>query len=73
MTIYQLPIPIDVHCPLGYAKCIAWIDYGPEVNTMWKCISYEDGSVRNFYDDQIVIYPNPADGGNIVIPKGWKK
>ncbi len=71
--MHELKNPIDCHTPLGYAKCIAWIDYGVDVNTVWKCVSYADGSVRNFYDDQIRVYPNPADGGAIIIPKEWKK
>jgi hypothetical protein len=59
-TIIQLPNPIDVETPLGYGKAIAWIDYGPDVNTVWKVVFYKDGSVRNFYDDDIFVY-----GGDI--------
>ncbi len=59
--IHELKNPIDVHVKgKGYCKCIAWIDYGPEVNTMWKCRVYETGKVLNVYDDDIVIYPNAA-------------
>jgi hypothetical protein len=71
--IHELKNPIDCHTPLGYGKCIAWIEYGSQINTVWKVVLYENGSVRNFYDDQIAVYPNPADGGEIVIPKDWKK
>lgn len=63
--IYQLPNQIDVETPLGYGKAIAWIDYGSDVNTVWKVILYETGIVRNFYDDDILVYPNGMDGGSI--------
>jgi hypothetical protein len=63
--IYQLPNCIDVETPLGYGKAIAWIDYGSDVNTVWKVILYQTGIVRNFYDDDILVYPNGMDGGSI--------
>lgn len=69
--IYQLTNTIDVHTPLGYGKAIAWIDYGSDVNTVWKVVLYNTGEVRNFYDDDIRVYANKMDGGNIVIPKEW--
>jgi hypothetical protein len=65
MTFERLIPTIDVHTPLGYAKAIAWLDYGPDVNTVWKVVFYHDGSVRNFYDDDIKVYPNKMDGGDI--------
>lgn len=64
-VIHELRNPIDVETPLGYGKCIAWIDYGPDVNTVWKVVFYADGSVRNIYDDEIFVYPNKMDGGEI--------
>ena len=73
MTIHELNNPIDVHTPLGYGKCIAWLDYGSQVNTVWKVVFYEDGSVRNIYDDDIRCFPNKMDGGDIKIPEKWKK
>ena len=63
--IYELKNTIDVETPLGYGKAIAWIDYGLQVNTVWKVILYSNGSVRNFYDDDIFVYPNKMDGGDI--------
>ena len=63
--IYELKNTIDVETPLGYGKAIAWIDYGPQLNTVWKVILYSNGSVRNFYDDDIFVYPNKMDGGDI--------
>ena len=63
--IYELKNKIDVETPLGYGKAIAWIDYGIQVNTVWKVILYANGSVRNFYDDDIFVYPNKMDGGDI--------
>jgi hypothetical protein len=73
MTIFQLTNPIEVHTPLGRGKAIAWIDYGVDVNTVWKVVFYSDGSVRNFFDDQIFVYPNKMDGGNIKIPENYSE
>lgn len=72
-TILQLSNPINVETPLGYGKAIAWIDYGPDVNTVWKVVFYHDGSVRNFYDTEIYIHPNKMDGGNIKLPENFYK
>mgnify|MGYP003478487233 FL=1 len=74
-TIHRLNPAIDVHTPLGYGKAIAWIDYGPEVNTVWKVVLYESGKPRNFYDDEVLVYPNAMDAeeNNLVIPEKWKK
>lgn len=63
MYIHELINTIDVETPLGYGKAIAWIDYGSQVNTVWKVILYDSGMVRNFYDDDILVYPNKMDGG----------
>ena len=73
MTIHELKNPIDIYCPLGYAKAIAWMDYGQDVNTIWKVVLYSDGSVKNVYDDDIRVYPNPMMGGKLIIPDDWKK
>ena len=73
MTVLQLPIPIDVETPLGYGKAIGWIDYGPDVNTVWKVVLYKDGRVRNFYDDDIYVHPNKTDGGEIKPPENFYK
>lgn len=63
--IYELKNTIDVETPLGYGKAIAWIDYGSNTNTVWKVVLYDNGFVRNFYDDDILVYPNSMDGGKI--------
>lgn len=73
MYIHELNNSIDVETPLGYGKAIAWIDYGTEVNTVWKVVLYDNGMVRNFYDDEIRMYPNKMDGGSIQIPDDWGK
>ena len=63
--IHELRNTIDVWTPLGYGKAIAWIDYGSEINTVWKVVLYDVGKVRNFYDDDIEVYPNLMKGGTI--------
>lgn len=73
MVIHELINPLEVHSPLGKGKAIAWIDYGVDINTVWKVVFYEDGSVRNFFDDEIRIYPNKMNGEKIIIPNDWKK
>jgi len=65
MYIHELTNIIDVETPLGYGKAIAWIDYGSQTNTVWKVILYDSGMVRNFYDDDILVYPNKMDGGEL--------
>jgi hypothetical protein len=60
MTIHELKNIINVETPLGIGKAIAWIDYGTETNTVWKVI-LQDGSVRNFYDTDIIVAPNKMD------------
>lgn len=65
MIIHELKNPIDVETPLGFGKTIAWIDYGTQVNTVWKVILYDSGIVRNFYDDDILVHPNKMDGGEL--------
>ena len=65
MYIHELKNVINVETPLGYGKAIAWIDYGSQTNTVWKVVLYDSGIVRNFYDDDILIYPNLMDGGSI--------
>lgn len=72
MTVTELRNPIDVFVrKIGYCKCIAWIEYGPDVNTMWKCRVYETGRVINAYDDDVVIYPNAANSEEVSIPPDW--
>lgn len=74
MTIHELKNQIDVHCPKGYGKAIAWMDYGASVNTVWKIRLHETGRVINVFDDEILIYPNPMNGEKeIKIPEGWKQ
>jgi hypothetical protein len=65
MFIHELRNVINVQTPLGNGKAIAWIDYGSEVNTVWKVVLHNSGMVRNFYDDDILVIPNKMDGGNI--------
>ena len=57
MYIHELKNIIDVETPLGRGKAIAWIDYGTELNTVWKVILHDTGIVRNFYDDDILVCP----------------
>lgn len=73
-TIHELTNPIDVHCPKGYGKAIAWIDYGSDVNTVWKIMLYKSGKIINVYDDEILVYPNYMNGESTInIPDNWIK
>lgn len=73
MVIHRLIPTIGVHTPLGEGSAIAWIDMSENLNTIWK-VRLEDGRVRNFYDDEILIYPNPMNGEpKIKIPIDWKQ
>lgn len=64
MHIHELNKVIYVETPLGYGKAIAWIDYGSELNTVWKVVLHDSGIVRNFYDTDIIVLPNKMDGGS---------
>ncbi len=71
-TVTVLDNTIDVMVRgIGYCKCIAWIDYGQQVNTMWKCRVYATGRVINAYDDDVIICGNMADGETNVVPDDW--
>ena len=73
MVIHRLIPTIGVHTPLGEGCAIAWIDMTENLNTIWK-VRLENGSVRNFYDDDILIYPNLMNGEKeIQIPTSWKQ
>ena len=65
MYIHELNNTIDVETPLGHGKAIAWIDYGTEINTVWKVVLQYNGMVRNFYDTDILVCPNKMVGGSI--------
>lgn len=71
-TIHELNNQIAVWTPLGDAKAIAWTDYGPDVNTCWKCRIDATEEVRNFFDDDILMYPN-AMNGEPTIPESAKE
>lgn len=64
MYIHELNNVIYVETPLGYGKAIAWVDYGSELNTVWKVVLHDSGMVRNFYDTDIIVLPNKMDGGS---------
>jgi len=72
MIIHELKTPIWVETPLGKGKCICWIDYNVDTNTIWKIVFIEDGSVRNFDDVDIRVIPNYMNGEKIKIPENWK-
>lgn len=65
MKIHELKNPIFVETPLGYGKAIILIDYGTEINSVWKVVLHNSGMVRNFYDTDILVVPNKMDGGSI--------
>ena len=71
--IHELKNFIEVHTPLGKGKAIAWIDYGADINTVWKVVLYRTGMVRNFFDTDILVYPNKMIGGFIQIPIDWEQ
>lgn len=72
MILHRLIPTIPVHTPLGSGNALAWIDMTEDVNSIWK-VRLEDGRVRNFYDDDILVYNNPMNGEpDIKIPENWK-
>jgi hypothetical protein len=70
--ILQLNPTLDVHTPLGYGKAIFLIDRSEQINSIWKVRMYKSGKVINFYDDDILIYPNKMDGeSDLEITEDW--
>lgn len=73
MVIHRLIPIIEVHTKLEKGICIAWIDMSETVNTIWK-VRLQDGTVRNFYDTEIMMYENQMNNEpKIKIPASWKK
>lgn len=72
--ILQLNPTLDVHTPLGYGKAMFLIDRSEQINSIWKVRMYGSGKMINFYDDDILIYPNKMDGeSDLEITKDWVK
>jgi len=46
-----------VETPLGKGKCICWIDYNIDTNTVWKVV-LKNGEIRNFDEIDIKVIPN---------------
>jgi hypothetical protein len=55
--IHELKTPIMVETPLGKGKCICWIDYNIDTNTVWKVV-LKNGEIRNFDEIDIKVIPN---------------
>lgn len=49
----QLNPPIPCETPMGSAFCIAFIDYGQEHDTLWKCIITATGEVWDVPQPQV--------------------
>ncbi len=74
IAIHELQNPIDIHCEKGYGKAFIIIDYGPEINSMFKVRLHESGKVINVFEDELLIYENMANGEpKINIPTEWKQ
>ena len=75
MIIHRIHPTIVVHTPIGTGKAIFLIEYGQDVNSVWKVRMDATGRPVNFYEDDILIYGNPMDEEHLIrqIPKEWKK
>lgn len=63
MIIHRLIPTIDVYVQnIGHCKALFILDYGDQTNSMWKCRVHESGRIVNAYDDEVLLYPNYADG-----------
>lgn len=51
--LLQLNPPIPCETPKGAAFCIAFIDYGQEHDTLWKCIITSTGEVWDVPQPQV--------------------
>ena len=62
--IHEFKIPIAVKTPHGDGDALLFIDYGLNVNSVWV-VRLQEGEVKHYYSDDILIYGNPMDG------RGW--
>jgi len=73
IMILQLNPTISVHTPLGEGKAMFLIDVSEQLNSIWK-VRLSNGTMRNFYDDDVLIYPNKMDGEeDLVLPTNWER
>lgn len=63
--IHEWRTPLPVRTPKGDGDCLAVIDYGYNVNTVWLCRMHGTGRVLHFDAADVEVYGNPMDG------RGW--
>lgn len=74
MTIHEISIPLAVHTPHGSGQALFLYDYSINVNTIFGVRLDETGEYKHYYSDDILIYPNPANGEpKLKIPDEWIK
>jgi hypothetical protein len=74
MTILEINVPIAVHTPHGSGQALFLYDYGLNVNSIFGVRLDKTGEYKHYYSDDILIYPNPANGEpKLIIPDDWVK
>lgn len=69
--LLQLNPPIPCETPKGAAFCIAFIDYGQEHDTLWKCIITSTGEVWDVPQPQVRGVKNVSMGRGRGDPLGY--
>lgn len=63
-AIHEWRTPLAVTTPHGDGECLAIIDYGYNVNTVWL-VRLHGGAVKHYDSADVRVYGNPMDG------RGW--
>lgn len=74
-TIHEIKNPIQVHTEHGEGLCIAWIDYGINVNTVWM-VRLRGGHIKHYDSSDVRMYGNPMisnNGYDLDLPTNWTK
>lgn len=74
MYIHEINTPLAVHTPHGSGQALFIFDYSINVNSMFLVRLDETGKIKHYYSEDILIYPNPANGEpKLIIPENWKQ
>jgi hypothetical protein len=57
-AIHEIQQILCVKTPLGDGQALFLIDYGPHENTIWVIALVENGEIKHFNSNQIVLCSN---------------
>lgn len=63
--IHEIQQVLIVDTEFGKCQALFIIDYGIHENTIWICTSFNDGRIRHFNSNQIILQKNNTLNFNI--------